>query len=70
MSPAAVQLVAERLALIQGHLSAMPTGVVSGALILDGALLVALVLPGHALGVSGETWTIDGVDITQLTQEK
>ena len=36
-----LQLVAERLALIQGHISHMPTICISGATVMNGFLLVA-----------------------------
>lgn len=64
-----LELVAERLSLIQGHLSNMPAGVISGANIINGFLLVALKIQGHELGVFGAMWTIDGKDITQLTEK-
>jgi hypothetical protein len=60
-----LQLVAERLALIQGHISHMPqTTCISGVVVMNGFLLVALNIPDHALSisVSGE-WLLDGQNI-------
>jgi hypothetical protein len=59
-------LVAERLALIQGHLAKMPQGVISGVTIMNGFLLVALRIEDHALNVVSGVWTLDGKDVTQL----
>lgn len=59
-----LQLVAERLALIQGHISQMPDFCISGVKNMNGFLLVALKIRGHDLTVSGETWMIDGKDVT------
>ena len=59
-----LQLVAERLALIQGHISQLPKFCVSGVTVLNGFLLVAVKVNGHDLAVSGGAWTIDGKDIT------
>jgi uncharacterized protein YkuJ len=53
----------ERLALIQNHATKFP---VSGAQTLDGWLVVAVKIPGHELAVDGSTWTVDGIDITQM----
>jgi hypothetical protein len=61
-----LQLVAERIALIQGHMSKMPEFCVSGATVLNGFLLVALKVNGHELGVSGGTWTLDGQDVVSF----
>lgn len=61
-----LRLVAERLSLIQGHISQMPKHIcISGVRMYDGYLLVALRVNGHEIGVSGGTWTIDGTDITE-----
>jgi hypothetical protein len=63
--PSDLQLVAERLALIQGHISHMPqTTCISGVVVMNGFLLVALNIPDHALSisVSGE-WLLDGQNI-------
>jgi hypothetical protein len=60
-----LQLVAERLALIQGHISHMlrPT-CISGVIVMDGYLLVALNIPDHTLAISASgEWMIDGVNI-------
>jgi len=62
-------LVAERLSLIQGHLSKMPVCVIGGLTIVNGFLLVALKIEGHEFGLDGKVWTIDGKDITQLTEQ-
>lgn len=59
-----LQLVAERLALIQGHISQMPSFCISGAVIMDGFLLVALKVEGHDLSVSGGVWKLDNNDVT------
>jgi hypothetical protein len=59
-----LQLVAERLALIQGHIGKMPSICISGVTMLNGFLLVALKVEGHDLSVSGGTWTLDGEDVT------
>lgn len=59
-----LQLVAERLSLIQGHISHMPNICISGVVVMNGFLLVALNIPNHALtiSVSGE-WLLDGKNI-------
>lgn len=57
-------LVAERLSLIQGHISHMPDICISGVTIMDGFLLVALKVKGHELTVKGGTWLLDGQDVT------
>ena len=59
-----LQLVAERLALIQGHISHMPDMCISGVVVMNGFLLVALKIPGHEFSVSGGTWMLDKKDIT------
>lgn len=59
-----LQLVAERLALIQGHLSKMPGFCISGAVVMDGFLLVALKVEGHILSVDGNAWKLDGRNVT------
>lgn len=64
LSEKELALVAERLSLILGHLSKMPPKVVSGARVFDGFLLVAIKIDGHSLGVDGQTWTLDGIDVT------
>ena len=68
LSESDLALVAERLSLIQGHYSAIlsVSGVIGGATVLNGFLLVALKIPKVAVEISG-AWTIDGKDITQLT---
>lgn len=58
-------LVAERLSLIQGHISQMPQNIcISGARIIDGFLLVALKIKGHELAVEDGIWTLDNKDVT------
>ena len=60
-----LQLVAERLSLIQGHISKMPDICISGVRIMNGFLLVALKVNGHELSVSGEgAWLLDKKDVT------
>jgi len=60
-----LQLVAERLSLIQGHISKMPGICVSGVRIMNGFLLVALKVDGHELSVSSDgVWMLDGKDVT------
>ena len=59
-----LQLVAERLSLIQGHISQMPDGCISGVKIMNGFLLVALKFEGHELSVSGGAWMLDGKSVT------
>jgi hypothetical protein len=62
-----LQLVAERLALIQGHISQMPNICISGVIVMNGFLLVALKIPGHEFAVSGGTWMLDGKDVTTFS---
>jgi hypothetical protein len=60
-------LVAERLALIQGHLSKLTSQVVSGVCIMQGFLVIAVKITGHTVSqepVSG-AWLIDGKDVTE-----
>jgi len=58
--------VAERLALIQGHLSNMPKLAVSGARMRGDYLLVALYVPGHKLEIDAtNSWLLDGKDVTK-----
>ena len=67
-----LQLVAERLALIQGHISHMPLIIcISGVTIMDGFLLVALKIPEHnlSLSVSG-AWLLDGVEMIDYATNK
>lgn len=59
-----LQLVAERLSLIQGHISQMPNICISGARIMDGFLLVALKVEGHELSVVSGVWMLDEKDVT------
>jgi hypothetical protein len=59
-----LQLVAERLALIQGHISHMPTICISGVTVLDGFLLVAVKVSGHELLVENGVWMLDKKDVT------
>jgi hypothetical protein len=66
-----LQLVAERLALIQGHISHMPAICISGAVVMNGFLLVALNIPDHTftISVSGE-WLLDGQSIVDYATNK
>lgn len=57
-------LVAERLSLIQGHISHMPSICISGVTVMNGFLLVALKVKGHDLTVNNGTWMLDGEDVT------
>lgn len=59
-----LQLVAERLALIQGHINRLPNFCISGVTIIDGFLLVALKVEGHELSVEGGSWMLDKKDVT------
>ena len=59
-----LQLVAERLSLILGHINQMPKGCISGVTVMDGFLLVALKVNGHELSVSGEVCMLDKKDVT------
>jgi hypothetical protein len=56
-----LQLVAERLALIEGHISNLPQNIcISGVTIMDGFLLVALKIPNHILDISvSGAWLLD-----------
>lgn len=60
-----LQLVAERLALIQGHINKMPDFCISGAVIMDGFLLVALKVNGHELSIADGLWMLDQKDVTK-----
>ena len=57
-------LVAERLSLIQGHISHMPGICISGATVLDGFLLVAFKINGHELTIENVSWMLDKQDVT------
>lgn len=59
-----LELVAERLSLIQGHISHMPDICISGVRIMDGFLLVALKVSGHELTVENGAWMLDNKDVT------
>jgi len=59
-----LELVAERLSLIQGHISQMPNICISGVRIMDGFLLVALKVNGHELSVQDGAWMLDKKDVT------
>ena len=59
-----LQLVAERLSLIQGHISQMPNICISGVRIMNGFLLVALKVNGHELSVDDGVWMLDKKDVT------
>ena len=63
-------LVAERLSLIQGHISHMPDICISGVTILDGFLLVAFKIPDHELTIEDGVWMLDKKDVTLLVAEK
>jgi len=70
-----LELVAERLSLIRGHIGKMPLGVVSGAMVREGYFLVALKIEGHEAGIKYDgpkdalgNWLIDGKDVTPLTE--
>ena len=62
-----LQLTAERLSLICGHLSKMPSMVVSGVRIMNGFLLVALKIEGHDLNLVSGVWMIDGRPVDNFT---
>ena len=69
LSASDLELVAERLSLIRGHISRMPPQVISGVRVINGFLLVALRVEGHEMGI----WQIDGQNVetfAQLTEEK
>lgn len=59
-----LELVAERLSLIQGHISHMPDICISGVRIMDGFLLVALKVNGHELTIENGSWLLDKKDVT------
>ena len=59
-----LELVAERLSLIQGHISHMPGICISGARIMDGFLLVAFKVNGHELTIENGSWMLDKQDVT------
>ena len=59
-----LELVAERLSLIQGHISHMPDICISGARIMDGFLLVAFKVNGHELTIENGSWMLDKKDVT------
>ena len=59
-----LQLVAERLSLIQGHISKMPDICVSGVKVMNGFLLVALKVNGHELSINDGVWMLDDKDVT------
>lgn len=61
-----LQLVAERLALIQGHINQMPPGMcISGVTMRDGFLLVAFKVRGSELKIENDLWLLDGVDVSK-----
>lgn len=66
-----LQLVAERLALIQGHISHMPATCISGVVVMDGFLLVAFNIPGHTfeISVSG-AWLLDKKSVVDYATNK
>ncbi len=57
-------LVAERLSLIQGHISHMPSICISGVRMMDGFLLVAFKVNGHELAIENGAWMLDKKDVT------
>lgn len=60
-----LQLVAERLSLIQGHISQMPADLcISGVTIMNGFLLVALKINGHELSIIDGILMLDKKDVT------
>ena len=60
-----LQLVAERLSLIQGHISQMPAGLcISGVTMMNGFLLVALKVNGHELSILDGILMLDKKDVT------
>lgn len=59
-----LELVAERLSLIQGHISHMPDICISGVTVLNGFLLVAFKVNGHELTVQDGAWMLDKKDVT------
>ena len=62
-------LVAERLALIQGHLAQMPKLLVSGARMKGDILLIALwVGENHRLEIVSGAWLLDGKDVTKWAE--
>ena len=67
-----LQLVAERLALVEGHISHLPPNIcISGVTIMDGFLLVALKIPEHNLSISvSGAWLLDGVDMIDYATNK
>lgn len=58
-----MQLVAERLSLIQGHISHMPNICISGVVVMNGFLLVALNIPDHTFDIVSGEWLLDGRNI-------
>jgi len=60
-----LELVAQRLSLIQGHFSQMPDICISGVRMMDGFLLVALKVNGHKLDIQNGSWLLDGKDVTE-----
>ena len=66
-----LQLVAERLALVQGHISHLPNICISGATVMDGFLLVTLRIPEHELGISvSGAWLLDGEEMIDYATNK
>lgn len=68
-------LVAERLSLIRGHIGKMPATIISGAMVREGYLLVALKITEHEITIEYSDpkdllgkWLIDGKDVTPLTE--
>lgn len=59
-----LELVAQRLSLILGHISQMPSSCISGVRIMDGFLLVALKVKGSELEMRNGTLLLDGKDVT------
>lgn len=59
-----LELVAQRLSLILGHISQMPSSCISGVRIMDGFLLVALKVKGSELEMQNGTLLLDGKDVS------
>jgi hypothetical protein len=62
-----LQELADRLALMLGHISAFP---VSGITVIDGVLIFAVKIPGHSLHFDKETGVLllDGEDVTRWAE--
>lgn len=58
-----LQLVAQRLSLILGHINQMPTSCISGVNIMDGFLLVALKVKGSEWELKDGSVLLDGKEV-------